>query len=552
MTEIITLRPDQQELKNGIYSDWNQGARNVLGVLSTGGGKSVIMSDIVLDGAKQNIAQAVIAHRNELVAQMSMHIAKRGIPHRIIGSDDTVAMIRRQHRAAFGRVFVNPSAPTGVVGVDTMIRRYDVLKDWLRQVARWKIDEAHHVLRSNKWGKAVDMMPQAWGLGATATPLRADGMGLGSEYDGVFDSMRVGVDMRHLIGIGALSDYEIVCPPSDLHVDEQEVGASGDWSTKKLRDAARKSRITGDVVREYCKYAWGRQAIVFATDVETAGEIAAKFTAAGIRAAALSADTNPTVREKYIEEFKAGKLAVLVNVDLFDEGFDVPACDVVIMARPTASLGKYRQMVGRALRYVPGKVALIIDHVSNVVRHGLPDKYIAWSLARRDKRGKQEKDPNEIDLTTCVYCTKPYEKFRLLCPHCGMMKPLPEPRERSIEQVDGDLILLDREKLAEMRRATMCEAPGDVALRVAMAAGKFAGDRALNNQIDKIAAHERLKHALAQWAGIERFHGAHDREIQKKFYLTTGVDMLTALDASQTRQQLEEMAQRVEGWYLNG
>lgn len=548
---IIKLRQDQQDLKNAIYSDWNNGVKNVLGVLSTGGGKSIIVSDIILDGAKLNMQQAVIAHRNELVSQMSTHIANRGIPHRIIGADTTVAQIVRQHRKQYGRSFVNPSALTAVVGVDTLIARRDQLKDWARQTCRWVIDEAHHVLVENKWGKAVEMFPLAQGLGVTATPLRADGKGLGRNFDGVFDTMRIGLDMRNLIAIGALSDFEIVCPESDMIVDESEVSASGDWSNKKLRTAAKKSHIVGDVVGAYCQYAYMKQAICFATDVETAGEIAAKFNAAGIHAAALSANTNLAVREKYIDEFKTGKLSVLVNVDLFDEGFDVPACQVVIMARPTASLGKYRQMVGRALRVAVGKpYGLIIDHVSNVVRHKLPDKNIAWSLGRRDKRGKQDKDPDEIPLTVCKHCTKPYERFRIACPYCGKSPPLPEPRDRTIAMVEGDLILLDRAKLEEMRRSTELENPVDMAQRVASVAGDFAGRGVMNRQIEKLETHGRLQHAIAQWAAIERQKGLNDREIYRKFYLTTGIDVLSALDGSRSRQEFETLATQIEGWYL--
>lgn len=548
----ITLRHDQADLKNRIYESWNAGIRNALAVLPTGGGKSIIVSDIVLDGVHAGLSQAVIAHRNELVLQMSMHLARRGIPHRIIGSTNTVAMIQRAHRADFGKSFVNPSARTAVVGVDTLVSRAVKLAEWAAQIDRWIIDEAHHVLRENKWGKAVAMFPRAQGLGVTATPKRADGKGLGREYDGVFDVMHIGPDMRYLINIGALADFEIVCPTSDLEVPEDSVSANGDWSTQTLKKAAKQSRIVGDVLRGYMSFAFGRQCIVFATDVESANDMARRFNETGIPAASLSAETNFIVREKYIKEFKSGKCRVLVNVDLFDEGFDVPACDVVSMARPTASLGKYRQMVGRALRPMPGKVALIIDHVSNIVRHGLPDKVTEWSLARADKRGKQEKDPDDIPQRNCLnpVCFKPYEKFRTCCPYCGMVPPLPEPQKRTVEMVEGDLILLDRAKLEEMRRATQVESPGDIAARVAAAAGDFAGRGVANRQIEKITAQSRLKESIAQWAAVERVKGLNDSEIQRKFYLTTGTDVLSAMDGSRSRQDFDNMAQRIEGWYL--
>lgn len=548
---MIVLRDDQAALKLAINNDWSRGAQNVLGVLSTGGGKSVIASDIVLDGFYCNKQQAVIAHRNELVGQMSIHIADRGIQHRIVGSAKTVTRITRAHRKKYGRSFVNPSARTAVIGVDTLVARTDELKDWARQTDQWIIDEAHHVLRANKWGKAVEMFPNARGLGITATPLRADGCGLGREYDGVFDSMCVGLEMRPLIELGALADYEIVCPTSDIDVDSINVGESGDWSNVKLRAAAKKSHIVGDAVNAYCRYSWGKQAIVFSTDVETAVETAAKFNASGIRAACVSAKTDETVREKYVEEFKDGILKVLVNVDLFDEGFDVPACEVVIMARPTMSLGKYRQMAGRALRAMVGKrFGLIIDLVSNVTRHGLPDRVIPWTLARRDKRGKQEIDPEEIPLTVCKHCTKPFERFLTACPHCGLEPPLPEPAARTIAKVDGDLVLLDKATLDRMRAATVLEAPGDLARRVGHAAGRFARTGASNRQIEKFAAHKDLQDAIAQWAGIQRFKGLADREIHKKFYLAAGVDVLTALNGSQTRQDFEALTAKVKGWYL--
>lgn len=574
MTPII-LRDDQEDLKQRTLSDWKHGAQNVLNVLSTGGGKSIIMTDLVLDGARENKQQVVMAHRNELVSQLSLHTANRGIPHRIIGSDQTVAQITRQHRKIYGRSFVNPSAQTAVAGVDTIIARQEELKGWLHQVDRWYGDEAHHTIGGamldkqgnpikdknkeavynttpNKWGKAVGLMCNAQGAGYTATPLRADGQGLGREYDGVFDTIQVGLDMRQLIDNGSLADYEIVCPESDLDMGDETTGKSGDWSLQKLKKASKKSRIIGDVVKAYLQHAHDKQAICFATDVETAGDIAKRFNEWGVRAVALSAKTNPAVREKYIEEFRAGILDVLVNVDLFDEGFDVPMCEVVIMARPTASLGKYRQMVGRALRTAEGKLyGLLIDHVSNVLRHGLPDKHIEWTLARRDKRGKQEKDPEEIELTVCKHCTKPYERFHLICPYCGLEPPLPVSGDRTIEMVDGDLILLDRATLERMRQATVIESVASVGERAPSSKGDFIGRGKMNKQFDKIEAHQRLNNAIAQWAAIQRLDGHSDREIEKKFYLTTGCDVLTALDGGRSRQEFEKMSERIEGWYSN-
>lgn len=567
----VILRPDQLDVKHKCYNSWNAGNRNVLNVANTGWGKSVVMSDIVLDFQNSGMKSAVMAHRNELVTQMSSHLAKRGVYHRIVGADKTVAQAVRKHREMFGKSFINPSAPTGVIGVDTLMARKEDLSGWCKQIDLFCIDEAHHTIgnwhvdehgnpvylsdgslkprvEANKWGKAVQMFTNARGAGFSATPSRADGQGLGWESDGVFHDMVLGPSMRWLIENNNLSDFEIVCPDSDFHIDEDKKGKDGDFTHVEMRKAAKKSKIVGDIVLNYMMYAFGRKAIVFATDVETANEIADKFNASGISAASVHGKSSDTWREQSLDRFKSGAIRVLVNVDLFDEGFDCPDAEVCIMARPTASLAKYLQMVGRVLRYVLGKIALIIDHVSNVIRHKLPDKHRVWTLDRREKKAKQFKDPDEIELTRCIGCKRIYEKFRTSCPHCGAEKPLPEPRSRSVDMVEGDLILLDRETLKRMREATVLESAGDIGQRVAAAAGPMAGKGAANRQVEKIQAHELLKETIAIWAGQERAKGYNDREIHKRFYLTLGADVLTALDGSKTRKEMEELTETIQGW----
>lgn len=545
----MELRDYQQEAVKGIYASWKKGNRNVCAQLVTGAGKTVIFSSIVSNFQQQHQNCAVIAHRNELVSQASCTLALWGIPHRIIGANSTIAQVTRKHREKFGKSFVNPSATTAVVGVDTLVARHDSLVDWAKQIHLWVIDEQHHLTKNNKWGKAVEMFVNAYGLGVTATPNRADGQGLSRETDGYMDDIVKGPSMRELINRGFLSDYEIVCPKSDLNVDDSPLSKNGDWSNQTLRKAAKKSKIVGDVVSNYIKYANGRQAIVFATDVETADEISQDFNANGIRAVSLNGNSQTAFREESINLFAKKKLQVLVNVDLFDEGFDVPSCDVCIMARPTASLGKYLQQIGRVLRPAPNKIALVIDHVSNVIRHGLPDVHREWSLDRRQKKAKLGKDPDEIELTVCKECLKPYEKFRTVCPYCGFEKPLPEPRERTIEMVEGDLVLLTREMLERMRRSTELESPGSIAARVSVVAGPIAAKGVANRQAEKISAQSELKESIAQWAAIERLKGYSDREIHKKFYLTTGSDVLSALDGSHSRQEFTDMSDRIKGWY---
>jgi len=543
----ITLRPDQRKVTEETYRAHNDGARVTLDVMPTGTGKSIVMTGMVKDRQSVGAKQTLIAHRNELTTQLAMHLARQGIYHGIIGPDTMIRQVVADQRTEFGKSYVNPDAGCFVAGIDTINSRTDSLVPLLAQMHHWYGDEGHHFLRNNKWGRGVDLFTNATGTLFTATPERSDGAGLGRHADGYVDNMILGLSVRQSIDIGAITDYQIAIPQSDFAIDDDAITATGDYSRTKMRDATKKSHLVGDVVAEYCKLAYGKRAICFATDVESSNEIAALFNAAGIPAASVSAKTDVLTRAEYIRRFKTGQIWVLVNVDLFGEGFDVPACEVVIMARPTASLGLYLQMFGRALRTASGKlVGLIIDHVSNWKRHGFPDKPRNWSLDRREKRAKKEKDPEEIELTACQGCSRPYERFHPACPYCGWEPPLTPVARRSIEQVDGDLLLLDRDVLAQMRAATELESPASVAERVAQAAGPLAGKAGYNRAVERHEAQQRLKDAIAQWAGIQRAKGRSDAESYRRFYLTVGNDVLSVLTG--TRAEMDSLAEKIEGW----
>lgn len=528
---------------------WASGVRNVLQVLPTGGGKSKNISRLSLEANNYGIEQAIIAHRTELVGQLSDHIASVGIPHQIIAPKPVVAAIAQSHRDTYGRSFVNPDALASVVAVDTLVARQEILKPWAIRQRRWTIDEAHHVLRANKWGTAVSMFPNAQGLGVTASPIRTEGFGLGSHADGVFDAMVLGPSMRELITMGALCDYEIVCPESDLVVDDADFSKDGELSPKKGRLASQKSHIVGDIVKEYTRWALGKRTIVFVTDVETAQEVATNFNNHGIAAMAVSAKTDNGVRRDAIERFKDGRLTVLINVDLFGEGFDVPAVECVIMGRPTGSLAVYLQQFGRALRLLSGKkFGLIIDMVSNFKRHGFPDKRHDWSLDRTDKKSRGKKDnPDDLDeLVKCRACSRPYLKVLPACDKCGA-EPIVVCGARTLKQVDGDLTLLDREALAAMRAAVMLESPASVADRVAAGPGGAAGAaHHANKQMARIASQRALGDAVAVWAGAQRAIGRSDREIDKRFYAMTEMSVPEALTLN--RQEMDKLAETVKGW----
>ncbi len=544
---MLTARPYQIKDEAAIYAAWASGAKNVCYTCPTGGGKTFIDTKIA---AAQPGATAIIAHRSELVLQQSMSLASMGVRHRIIASNATTQFIRREHTREFKRHYYDPNGRAAVVAVDTLRARAKALDSWCHQVSMWAMDECHHVLRENKWGQVVDLFPNAWGLGVTATPNRADGKGIGRHAQGVFDVQVLGPTVPELMDAEYLSDYRIYAPPSDFDISALKMGGTGDYTRDSMIKETRRSHITGDIVQHYQRFARDKRAIVFAVDIESAGMINAAFVKAGIKSASVNGKSSDSIREEMVRRFRDGTLDVLVNVDLFGEGFDVPACDCVVMARPTQSLPLYLQMFGRALRVFKGKPhGIIIDHVSNVKRHLLPDSPREWNLDDRDKRARNKRDPDAIPLTTCLKCFQMYENVTVFCPFCGHRH---QPAGRSLpEHVAGDLCELDPAALARMRAWVNQKMSGDadeMKRRMILHGTDPAAATVISrNHRIKQESHVILKHAIAWWAGHGKAKGMDDSEMYRRFYFMFGIDVVTAqgISGPDARELTTKIMERV-------
>ena len=511
----------QQALIDDVMSFWARGGRNCLGVLPTGGGKTFVFSRIA---SLVGMAACAIAHRGELVTQISTALAREGVRHRIVGPAALARQCTAAHLDELKRDFVEPNARIVVAGVDTLIKT-SPNEAWLQQIGLWIQDEAHHVLQDNKWGKAAKLFPNARGLGVTATPIRADGKGLGKHADGLFEEMFVGPTMRELIDQGYLTDYKIYAPPNDLDLSSVAISAGGDFNHDQVAAARKKSRITGDVVQHYLRLARGKRGVTFDTDVESATKTAAEFRAAGVPAEVVSGTTPDALRADVLRRFKQGEVLQLVNVDLFGEGFDLPAIEVVSFARPTMSFALFAQQFGRSLRRLDGKAwAIIIDHVGNTLRHGLPDAARVWSLDRRERRASS-RPTDVIPTRVCVnpVCNGVYERVYPSCPYCGHT-PVPAGRS-SPELVDGDLHELDAETLRRMRGEV--QKLDGMPFYPANASAEIRGAIAKNHFIRQ-RSQAVLRETIAAWAGWQRSLGRDDQESYRRFFFHFGVDVLGA------------------------
>lgn len=525
----------QTQLDHDICTAWSQGARNVLAVCPVGSGKTFTVAGII---NKHAGAVCAIAHRRELIEQISLTLAHYGVRHSILAPEATIKWIINLHHAELGRSFYDPRSHTAVVSVDTLVRRAESMKQWCSRVSLWFTDEAHHLLRENKWGKAVALFPQAHGLGVTATPFRSDGKGLGRHAHGVFDALVEGPKMRQLINEGFLCEYKIFKPQTDLNLKGVNITRSGDYSHSQLVTRVHKSHIVGDVVKHYLKFAPGLLTVCFATDVKTATEIAASFREAGVKAEVVTAKTPPAARVDIIRRFKLREILVLVNVALFDEGFDCPAIEAIIDAQPTESARCYIQKFGRLLRTMDGKfIGVYIDPVGNIWRHGPPDRHREYTLGAREGSGRKAVDPDLIPTKACKQCTAVFEAIYKVCPYCGTVII---PGDRSQPQfVDGDLTELGGEELQALygERDRIDGAP-----RISRDDNLIGRGIAKQHRLRQEAQVD-LRAAISLWAGYQRYYSRPDPESYRRFYFRYGVDVMTAQTLG--RRDAENLTERV-------
>lgn len=436
---MLTLRDYQLDAVNNLRNSYAEGHKAPLFVLPTGGGKTVVFSYITSNTSARGKRALILVHRVELIRQTSAALEKNGVRHGMINPKFTP----------------DPLAPIQVASVQTFVRRISKLRLDYDLIV---IDEAHHAT-AGTWRTIIEAIPTAWILGVTATPIRGDGNGLGVEAGGIFDDLVIGPQVNDLISRGYLVKPIIYAPTEKLDLSGIKM-RMGDYDAHELAEKMDKPSITGNAVEHYRRLADGLPAVAFCVSVSHAQHVADQFKAAGYRAAFVDGKMEDNERKRILSGLGSGSIQVVTSCDLISEGTDIPAIGVAILLRPTQSTGLYIQQVGRALRPCAGKDrAIILDHVGNVLRHGLPDEARDWTLDGLPRSKKNKKKPDELPLNVvqCKQCYAVHEKAPV-CPQCGYVYEL---KVNGLKEIEGELkeiteqqaLLLRRKKRQEVGKA---------------------------------------------------------------------------------------------------
>ena len=353
--------------------------RSVMAQMPTGTGKTYLLTAVIDSFVRANPKAKVwiVAHRRELVSQI----------------DETV---RKFH--SYSSATSSLLSSVKAMSIQWLMRHYDEIEEKPGMIV---IDEAHHAL-AKTYKEMWERFPKAKFLGLTATPCRLNGKGFTDLFDVLVQSWGV----PEFISKGRLATYDFVSIKSDgvtqrLIDSLQKRGADGDYQNKEMDMLLNKKPSIERLYRSLEEFGKDRKGIVYAINISHAQKITKLYQEHGVKAIAIDSKTPATERQQDIEAFKKGDIQVLVNVDIFSEGFDCPDVEFVQLARPTLSLAKYLQMVGRGLRVAKGKKnCVIIDNVGLYRVFGLPSQVWNWNAMFEGKLkvGKKKETPKEREF----------------------------------------------------------------------------------------------------------------------------------------------------------
>ena len=375
----IKLYDYQEDMKGRIEGELRL-HRSVMAQMPTGTGKTYLLTAVIDSFVSNNPKEKVwiVAHRRELVSQI----------------DETVRKFHSYYASNTSSLLSSVKA----MSIQWLMRHYDEIEEEPGMIV---IDEAHHAL-AKTYKEMWERFPNAKFLGLTATPCRLNGKGFADLFDILVQSWSV----PEFISKGRLATYDFVSIKSDgvtqrLIDSLQKRGADGDYQNKEMDMLLNKKPSIERLYQSLEEFGRDRKGIVYAINISHAQKITKLYQENGVKAIAIDSKTPATERQQDIEAFKKGDIQVLVNVDIFSEGFDCPDVEFVQLARPTLSLAKYLQMVGRGLRVAKGKKnCVIIDNVGLYRVFGLPSQAWNWNAMFEGKLkvGKRKETPKDREF----------------------------------------------------------------------------------------------------------------------------------------------------------
>ena len=389
-----------------------------------GSGKTVMVSAIVAKTIAAGGRALALSHRRELVEQTAAKLWQAGVTD--------LGLLLPGHAERL-------EARTQVGSIQTLtVRAMHSRRIELPPADILFIDEFHHLVAPT-WRAILELYPSAIVVGASATPSRADGRGLGSCIDVLVEAPPVVA----LIELGILVQTRVFAP---FTPDLRGVRIRhGDYAEEQLAERMDRPKLTGDIVMTWLKRGERRRTVAFATGVAHALHLRNAFRDAGVLAEHIDGTTPIDEREEILAKLAAGTIEVLCNAMVLCEGWDSPAVSCLILARPTKSMPLYRQMVGRVIRSSPGKRdAVVCDHSGATLLHGLIEDKIHWTLAPGEKARNLEQIAREQHrtpgLATCPECGA-VRKQGQPCPSCGWR---PQRRPVAVETAEGELYEVGR------------------------------------------------------------------------------------------------------------
>ena len=375
----IKLYDYQEDMKERIEGELRL-HRSVMAQMPTGTGKTYLLTAVIDSFVSNNPMEKVwiVAHRRELVSQI----------------DETV----RKFHSYFASNTSSLLSSVKAMSIQWLMRHYDEIEEEPGMIV---IDEAHHAL-AKTYKEMWERFPKAKFLGLTATPCRLNGKG----FTDLFDILVQSWSVPEFISKGRLATYDFVSIKSDGVTQQlidslQKRGADGDYQNKEMDMLLNKKPSIERLYQSLEEFGKDRKGIVYAINISHAQKITKLYQEHGVKATAIDSKTPAVERQQDIEAFKKGDIQVLVNVDIFSEGFDCPDVEFVQLARPTLSLAKYLQMVGRGLRVVKGKKnSVIIDNVGLYRVFGLPSQAWNWNVMFEGKLkvGKRKETPKDREF----------------------------------------------------------------------------------------------------------------------------------------------------------